>query len=77
MRGGEYADWIEFLGRHKTLVESGLADSLNATVRRKNSWLKNYHNAVIGENIANLEPGAMTEDGDPWEALFRGLRIEV
>ena len=59
------------------MVESGLADSLNATVRRKYSWLKNYHNAVIDENMANLDPGAMTEDGDPWEVLFRGLRIEA
>ena len=74
---GEYAGWIEFLGRHKTLVESGLADSPNATVRRKYSWLKNYHNAVIDENMANLEPGAMTENGAPWETLFRGLRIEA
>ena len=58
-------------------MESGLADSPNATVRRKYSWLKNYHNAVIDENMANLEPGAMTEDGDPCEALFSGLRIEA
>lgn len=74
---GGYASWIEFLGRHKTLVESGLADSPNATVWRKFSWLKNYLNAVIDENMATLEPCAMTEDGDPWEALFRGLRIEA
>lgn len=74
---GEYAGWIEFLGRHKTLVESGLADNPNATVRRKYSWLKNYHNAVIDENMTNLEPGAMTEDGDSWEDLFKELRIEA
>jgi len=74
---GEYAGWIEFLGRHKSLVESGFADSPNATVRRKYNWLKNYHNAVIDENLENLEPGATTEDGDSWENLLKELRIET
>lgn len=74
---GELVGWIEYLGRHKTLVESGLADSTNATVRRKYSWLKNYHNAIIDENLAKLDPSAMTEDGNRCEVLFRELRIET
>lgn len=74
---GEYAGWIEFLHRHKSLVESGLTNSPNATVRRKHSWLKNYHNAVVDENLANIEPGAVAEDGRSSVSHFTELRIET
>lgn len=73
---GEYDGWIEFLNRHKTLVENGLANSPNATIRRKYSWLKNYHNTVIDENIANTVPGEVTEDGELYDDLFKELKIE-
>ena len=73
---GEYAGWIEFLNMHKTLVENGLTDSPNAAVRRKFTWLKNYHNAVIDENLGNIESDAMAEDGRTWEDVFRELKIE-
>lgn len=73
---GDYAGWIGFLNSHKTLVENGLANSANATIRRKYSWLKNYHNAVVDENLANIDPGVVADDGEPWEDLFKKLRIK-
>ena len=75
--GGEYEQWVEFLDLHKSLVEAGLANSPNSSVRRKNVWLMNYHNAVIDEKLNEMGPREMAEDGTPWEDRFRELRIET
>lgn len=73
----EYAGWVGFLDRHKTLVEDGLAGNVNARVRRKYVWLKNYHNSVVDDVLADMEPGAIAEDGTSWRNQFQELRIET
>ncbi len=72
-----YVDWLGFLQGHKELVEDGLANSPNATVRRKFSWLKNYHNTVVEEALNRLEPDAMLEDGQRLDGLLEERRIEA
>lgn len=71
-----YPDWLSFLLRHKELVERGLSASPNATVRRKFSWLRNYHNGVIDEALSRLEPDVTIEDGMRLDELLAERRID-
>lgn len=71
-----YLDWLSFLYRHKELVERGLSSNPNATIRRKFSWLKNYHNGVIDEALSRLEPDATIEDGLRLDELLTERRID-
>lgn len=71
-----YVGWLDFLHRHKELIEGGLRTSPNATVKRKFSWMKNYHNGAVDEALARLEPDAALDDGQSIEEFLRDLRIE-
>lgn len=60
----EYGDYVEFLQRHKALVNKGLvvSNSTNPKVRRKYNWLRNYHNKQVYVVLEKLEPGVMDEE---------------
>lgn len=73
----DYLEWLPFLHRHKEMVERGLSTSPNATVRRKFSWLRNYHNGVIDETLSKLEQDATIEDGMRLDALLAEHRIDA
>jgi hypothetical protein len=47
------ADYIDFLRRHKSFVEHSLLEfKSNAPVFAKYKWLKDYHNEIVHERIA-------------------------
>lgn len=74
---GECIGWLEFLNLHKAIIENGLSESSNAKVRRKYLWLKNYHNLVLAEHLADARPGVTIDDGTLWEERLRDLQIEM
>ena len=43
----DYGSYLEFLQRHKELVERGLSVTSRREVRRKYAWLKNYHDSQV------------------------------
>lgn len=57
-----FAGWCAFMERHRSLVLSGLQSQTNFAVRRKYSWLRNYHNIVIREFLERVDPEALSED---------------
>lgn len=71
----EFSGWIEFLSRHKTLIETGLAEENAANVRRKYVWLKNYHNKVVNEKLDRAEPEAVSAAEELALQALRELRI--
>ena len=42
-----YAEYLEFLERHSTLIRRGLSAASRRDVRRKYAWLRNYHNEQV------------------------------
>ena len=46
-----YWDYLQFLQRHKDLIERGLAITSRRDVRRKYAWLKNYHNRQVTQEM--------------------------
>ena len=46
-----YSEYLEFLERHKRLVEGGLSAACHRDVRRKYTWLKNYHNRQVCQEM--------------------------
>ena len=71
-----YTDWLLFLGGHKRLIETGLAENTNAVVRRKYNWMKIYQNTVIEEAHHKLKPDAKLEDGQAIADLLQDLTID-
>lgn len=71
----DYEDWLAFLGEHKQLIETRLSEAANASVRRKISWMKIYHNRVVREALAKLEIDARLDGGQSVEGLLEGLLI--
>jgi hypothetical protein len=73
---GDFAGWIVFLEHHKELIDAGLDAHQSGAIRRKYSWLKSYHNAVIEENIAGSEPDVFNADLELCvHDLFVSLRV--
>ncbi len=73
---GEYSGWIEFLQRHKELIDEGLSAIRSGAIRRKYSWLKSYHNMVIDENLSACDPNHFnTELEVNSRDLFASLRV--
>lgn len=57
-----FPGWCAFMERHKLLVISGSESQTNFAVRRKYSWLRNYHNTVVREFLSNVDPEVLSED---------------
>ena len=55
----DFDRYATFLGHHKRIVESGLADSSPWRTRGTWEWLKCYHNARIDDDLTR--PDAMTQ----------------
>ena len=49
-----YRDYLQFLYRHKQLIEQGLVATSRSDVRRKYAWLKNYHNRQVIQEMATF-----------------------
>ena len=72
----DFDRYAEFLGRHKRLVEGGLAGTSIWGTRAACDWLKNYHNARIDEDILGSGSGAaVDESGRAMAAVLTPLRI--
>ena len=62
---GCYCEYMEFLERHKILVEKGLEGSgSSAKVRRKYNWLRNYHNRHVRAEADRFEPNFWLDECD-------------
>lgn len=70
-----YADWLTFLDEHKELIETGLASNCNSSIRRKYSWMKNYHNSVVDEAHTRLKLDARLDDGQSIADCLQALMI--
>lgn len=71
-----HGGWVEFLSRHKALIERGFSEASGPVVRRKYNWLKNYHNRVVEEVLSDMDPNAVTDENVSWFNLFSGCLIE-
>lgn len=62
----DYGEYVEFLRRHKALVEKGLeaSDISSPKVRRKYNWLRNYHNKQVRVETEKHEPGVWNDEYD-------------
>jgi hypothetical protein len=48
----ESADYLDFMRRHKSLVEERLLEfKSNGAILAKYTWMKNYHNEIVNERI--------------------------
>ena len=71
-----HLDWPVFLREHKALIENGLQSDPPARVKRKYSWLREYHNEVIREVVERTSPEAYNDDYEiPLCDLYRDLLI--
>ena len=46
-----YGEYLQFLHRHKQLIEQGLTETSRSDVRRKYAWLKNYQNRQVMQEM--------------------------
>ncbi|MES0826587.1 hypothetical protein [Ruegeria sp. SCP11] len=72
----DYEDWVEFLSRHKALIEQGFLEAPGPVVRRKYNWLKNYHNRVVEEALAVMDPNVVTDEDVSWFDLISACLID-
>lgn len=71
-----FAGWCHFMERHRAIVQSGLADQENFSIRRKYAWLRNYHNTVVKEMKKSYSPNAISVDHDlPIREVIEELAI--
>jgi hypothetical protein len=71
-----FASYLDFLVKHKTLVNNGSISITQPKVRRKYQWLATYHNALVAEILAKFQTDAESVtafeeefDADPLEIL--------
>ena len=60
----DFDRYAKFLGHHKRIVESGLADSSPWRTRGTWEWLKCYHNARIDDDLTRPESMARADEYD-------------
>lgn len=58
---GDYGEYLQFLNRHAELTRQGLSAATRREVRRKYSWLRNYHNRQVewelgASNLDEVQP---------------------
>lgn len=71
-----FTDWVRFLSGHKELIERGFSGAVNSKVRRKYSWMKNYHNQVLTEYLENCDGNMFVDDFEKSiEELFGELIV--
>ena len=56
-----YGEYLDFLERHRNLIDQGLGAASRRDVRRKYVWLRNYHNSQIEyemdtPNLDDIQP---------------------
>ena len=70
-------DWPNFLRRHKSLIEAGFSANPPAKVKRKYSWMREYHNKVLTEALDSTAPHAFSEDFEMLvHDVYRDLLID-
>ena len=58
----DFARYMEFLGRHKHFIETGLADTSLSEDPTTYHWLKDYHNARIDDDIPRPDRDAFVDE---------------
>ena len=60
----DFGRYAAFLGQHKRIVETGLADNSPWRTRGTYEWLKHYHNARIDDDLTRPDGVARADECD-------------